>query len=167
MKIRSAAAADAEAMCEIYNYEVLQSKATLDLVPRTLDEQRQWITDRSGGLRAIVAEVDERVVGFASLSFYRDRPGYRGSVEDSVYVDRQAQGKGIGSALLTELIRTAEAHGFHTIMSRIVGPQEASVRLHQKFGFEMVGIERQVGRKFGQWHDVGLMQLLFTDRPST
>lgn len=160
MKIRSAVAADAEAMRELYNYEVLQSNTTLDLVPRSLEEQKQWITERSGGLRAIVAEVDGNVAGFASLSFYRDRPGYRSAVEDSVYVAGNIQGQGIGSALLTELIETAKAHGFHTIMSRIVGPQEASVRLHQKFGFTMVGIERQVGRKFGHWHDVGLMQLM-------
>ncbi len=160
MKIRSAATADAEAMCEIYNHEVLQSKSTLDLVPRTLVEQQQWIADRSGGLRAVVAELDGQVVGFASLSFYRDRPGYRGSVEDSVYVDQSAHGTGVGSALLSELIDAANAHGFHTIMARIVGPQDASVRLHEKFGFAMVGVEREVGRKFGQWHDVGLMQLM-------
>jgi len=167
MKIRSAVVADAEAMCAIYNYEVLQSKSTLDLVPRTLEEQQQWIADRSGGLRAVVADTNGHIAGFASLSFYRDRPGYRSSVEDSVYVDRTAQGQGVGSALVAELVETAKDHGFHTIMSRIVGPQEASVRLHKKFGFEMVGTERQVGRKFGQWHDVGLMQLILNEYSPT
>ena len=75
MNVRSATIADADAMREIYNYEVLQSRSTLDLVPRSLDEQRKWISERSGGLRAVVAELDGVVIGFGSLSFYRDRPG--------------------------------------------------------------------------------------------
>lgn len=160
MRIRAATAADAERICEIYNREVLESTVTLDMVPRTVAEQREWIQDRSGGLAVVVAEVDQRVVGFGSLSFYRDRPGYRTSVEDSVYVDRDHHGSGVGSAIVNELIAVAEAHGFHTILARIVGPQEASVNLHKRCGFELVGIERQVGRKFGRWHDVALMQRL-------
>ena len=160
MLIRRATVSDAERICEIYNREVLGSTVTLDLVPRTVPEQRAWIHDRSGGLAVVVAEIDERVVGFGSLSFYRDRPGYRTSVEDSVYVDRDNHGTGVGSAILNELIAVAGLHGFHTILARIVGPQEASVALHKRSGFEMVGIERQVGRKFGKWHDVALMQRL-------
>ncbi len=152
--------ADAEAICEIYNREVLESTVTLDLVPRTEAEQREWISDRSGGLAVLVAEIDESVVGFASLSFYRDRPGYRTSVEDSIYIHRHHHGEGVGSALLNALVGVAEKHGFHTVLARIVGPQEASVALHQRCGFEMVGIERQVGRKFNRWHDVALMQRL-------
>ena len=163
MNVRSATIADADAMREIYNYEVLQSRSTLDLVPRSLDEQRKWISERSGGLRAVVAELDGAVIGFGSLSFYRDRPGYRSTVVDSVYVDRNVQRGGVGSALLEELISTAKAHGFHSIMARIVDMQDASVGLHKKFGFELIGVEREVGRKFGTWLDVGLMQLVLPD----
>ncbi len=158
MLIRRATVADAEQICEIYNREVLGSTATLDLVPRTVPEQREWIQARSGGLAAVVAELDDRVVGFGSLSFYRDRPGYRTSVEDSVYVDRDHHGAGVGRLILAELVDVAEKHGFHTIIARIIGPQEASVTLHTRLGFEMVGIEREVGRKFSKWHDVALMQ---------
>ncbi|MGH1493645.1 MAG: GNAT family N-acetyltransferase [Acidimicrobiales bacterium] len=160
MQIRQATVADAERICEIYNREVLETTLTLDMVPRTAAAQRDWITDRSGGLAVLVAEIDGEVAGFASLSFYRDRPGYRTSVEDSIYIDRAHQGAGVGSALLTELIAVAELHGFHTLVARIVGPQEASVALHKRCGFEMVGIEREVGRKFSRWHDVALMQRL-------
>lgn len=160
MHIRQATVADAERILDIYNQEVLGSTATLDLTPRTLDEQRAWIEARSGGLAALVAEADEQVVGFGSLSFYRDRPGYRTSVEDSVYVARDAHGSGVGSMILSHLLDVADLHGFHTVIARIIGPQEASVNLHAKAGFEMVGIEREVGRKFGRWHDVALMQKL-------
>ena len=161
MPVRRATVADAEAISEIYNREVTETTATLDLVPRTVPEQRRWIQDRSGGLAVVVAEDGEyEVVGFASLSFYRDRPGYRTSVEDSVYVARGHQGAGIGSQLLSELIDVAAKHGFHAMFARIVGPREASVVLHERHGFRLVGIEREVARKFGRWHDVALMQLL-------
>ncbi len=160
MKLRQATTADARALCRIYNREVEQSTVTLDLVPRSLDDQRSYIADRSGGLALVVAEVDDEIVGFAGLSFYRDRPGYRTSVEDSIYVDRDHHGQGVGNALLGEVVRQATNHGFHTIFARVIGPQEASVALHERHGFTMVGIERQVGRKFGRWHDVALLQKL-------
>jgi phosphinothricin acetyltransferase len=152
--------ADAERLCEIYNHEVVSSTVTLDLVPRTLDDQRRYLADRSGGLAVIVAERSGAVVGFGSLSFYRDRPGYRTSVEDSVYVDRSWHGQGVGSALLTGLLSLATSHGFHAVFARIVGPQPASVTLHERHGFDLVGIEREVARKFGRWHDVAIMQRL-------
>lgn len=160
MLVRLANLGDADDLCRIYNHEVLQSTVTLDLVPRTLDEQQQYLADRSGGLIVVVAEEDGEVIGFGSISFYRNRPGYRTSVEDSVYVDRAHSGKGVGSALLAELITVATTRGFHAMFARIVGPQEASVRLHERHGFSMVGVEREVGRKFNRWHDVGLMQRL-------
>jgi phosphinothricin acetyltransferase len=160
INLRQATPADAGDLCTIYNREVEQSTVTLDLVPRSLDEQRAYIADRSGGLVIVVAEIGDVVVGFASLSFYRDRSGYRTSVEDSVYVDRDHQGLGVGSALLGELLLRATNHGFHTVFARVIGPQEASVALHERHGFSLVGVEREVGRKFGRWHDVALLQKL-------
>ena len=160
MQVRRATVADAEAISEIYNREVTETTTTLDLVPRTISEQRQWIQDRSGGLAVVVAEKGDELLGFASLSFYRDRPGYRTSVEDSVYVARDHQGEGVGSKMLSELIDVAGKHGFHAMFARIVGPQEASVALHERHGFGLVGVEREVARKFGRWHDVALLQRL-------
>ena len=160
VRIRLATMDDAEAISTIYNREVLESTVTLDMVARTVDEQAEWITARSGGLAVMVAEIDGIIAGFGSLSFYRDRPGYRTSVEDSVYVDRNHQGKGVGAALLAALVDAAQARGFHAIFARIVGPQEASVALHKRHGFELVGVEREVARKFGRWHDVAVMQRL-------
>ena len=150
---------DAEALRAIYNVEVLESTVTFDLVPRTLAEQTAWVDEHSGGHPAIVA-VDERdtVGGFASLSPYRPRPAYATTVEDSVYVRRDLRGTGLGRLLLGELVDLARDHGFHSVMGRIVGDHDASIALHAACGFEQVGREREVGRKFNRWLDVVLMQ---------
>ncbi|MGB1504390.1 MAG: GNAT family N-acetyltransferase [Acidimicrobiales bacterium] len=158
MKIRNATVGDAERLMSIYNHEVEHSTATFDLVPRTLDEQRAWITDRLGALGVIVAEHDGRVVGFASLSPYRNRPAYNTSVENSIYVDEAARGLGVGKALLTELVDMARARGFHTILAFIASTEQASEALHRSCGFEVTGRHKEVGRKFGRWLDVTVMQ---------
>jgi phosphinothricin acetyltransferase len=152
---------DAEAIRAIYNVEVAESTVTFDMVPRTIDEQVAWIDEHSGGHPAVVAvDADGTVVGFGSLSTWRDRPAYSGSVEDSVYVHRDHRGRGIGRLLLEELVRLGADHGFHTVLARIVGGHEASIALHAACGFETVGVEREVGRKFKQWLDVVVMQRL-------
>ncbi|MGI8491503.1 MAG: GNAT family N-acetyltransferase [Acidimicrobiales bacterium] len=161
MKVRLAALEDADAIREIYNREVLTSTVTFDLVARSVEEQLVWLDEHSGAHPAIVAVDDsERIQGFGSLSPYRGRPAYRTTVEDSVYVDAAARGEGTGKALLAELVRLAQAHGFHAMMARIVDGHEASIALHRSCGFELVGVEREIGRKFGRWLDVALMQRL-------
>jgi len=158
--LRPARVEDAEAIRQIYNREVLSSTVTFDLVPRTVEDQITWQQARSGAHAVIVAERDGEVVGFASLSPYRDRPAYNSTVENSVYVRSDQRGQGVGHALLSELMATAGQHGFHTVMARIVGDHEASIGLHASLGFTEVGTEREVGRKFGRWLDVVLMQRL-------
>jgi len=161
MQVRLAAAGDAEAIREIYNTEVTGSTVTFDLVPRTIEEQRAWLADHAGAHPAIVAVAgDGAVLGFASLSAYKERPAYATTVENSVFVHRDHRGEGVGKALLTELVRLARDHGFHTVIARIVGDNEASIRVHQAVGFQLVGVEREVGRKFGRWLDVVELQLL-------
>ena len=160
MHARLATIDDAEATRTIYNLEVTESTVTFDLVPRTLEQQQAYLVARSGAHAVLVAEDDGDVVGFASFSPYRDRPAYSTTVEDSVYVRRDQQGKGVGKLLLGELVALARSHGFHTIMARIVGGHDASIALHRALGFEFVGTEREVGRKFGRWLDVDVMQLL-------
>jgi len=160
MLIRPATVGDAAAIAEIYNVEVLESTVTFDIEPRTLADQEAWLGDRSGAHVVLVAEIDGTVAGFASLSSYRDRPAYRTSVEDSIYLHRDYRGQGIGRALLEELLDRATGHGFHAVFAKIVGGHEASIRLHEALGFEVVGTEREVGRKFGRWLDVVLLQKL-------
>lgn len=162
MQLRLATPDDAEAIRSIYNVEVVSSTVTFDLVPRTIDDQLAWQAARSGAHAVLVAEIDGVVAGFGSLSPWRDRPAYSTTVEDSVYIHRDHRGSGVGRALLSELVTTATAHGFHACMARIVGGHEASIALHHACGFEVVGTEREVGRKFNKWLDVVLMERMLT-----
>ncbi|MGI9607522.1 MAG: GNAT family N-acetyltransferase [Acidimicrobiales bacterium] len=161
MRIRTAEVGDAAAIAEIYNLEVLESTATFDMVPRSVEEQRAWLRDRSGAHAVLVAEtVEHGIVGFAALSPFRSRPAYSTTVENSVYVHRDHRKRGIALALMIELVATARAKGFHSIIARIAEAQAASIALHTAVGFELVGIEREIGRKFNRWLDVAVMQLM-------
>ena len=168
MRTRLATRDDAEAIRGIYNVEVLGSTVTFDMVPRTHESQLAWLEDHSGVYPVIVAvedgdvgvDVGDAVVGFASLSPYRSRPAYSTTVEDSVYVHDGHRGRGVGGLLLENLVDLAAVHGFHAIMARIVDGHAASIALHRACGFELVGIERQIGRKFNKWLDVALMERL-------
>ncbi len=157
--IRLAERRDAEAMRAIYNREVLESTVTFDMVTRSLDDQVAWIDEHSGGHPAVVAvDGGEQVIGFGSLSPFHPRPAYSPTVENSVYVHRDHRNRGVGRAVLEELVRLGQAHGFHSMIARIVGGHETSIALHQSCGFEHVGTEREVGRKFNRWLDVVVMQ---------
>jgi L-amino acid N-acyltransferase YncA len=161
MHVRLAQSTDAEAIRSIYNAEVIGSTATFDLVPRTPSEQVAWLNEHRGPYPALVAVEDGDVVlGFGSLSVYRDRPAYVTTVENSVYVGADHRGKGVGHALLGELINLATQHGFHAVIARVGGDNEASIALHQACGFHMVGVEQEVGRKFNRWLDVSVLQRL-------
>ena len=160
MQLRLATLDDAEAMRAIYNLEVETSTATFDLVTRSLEDQRAWLAARSGAHAAVVAVNDGSVVGFASLSPYKERAAYRTTVEDSVYVHQDHVGRGIGKALLGRLVEVARESGFHSMIGRIEASGEASRALHASCGFELVGIEREVGRKFNRWMSVAVMQLM-------
>lgn len=150
--------ADVEATRAIYNDAVVNTTVVFDLVARSAEEQRIWLGDRTGVHAVLLAEDDSGIVGFGSLSPYRDRPAYRTTVEDSIYVHPDHQGHGVGSLLLAALIEVAVAHGFHTMLARITGHNGPSIALHKKLGFDQTGVEREVGRKFGQWLDVVVMQ---------
>ena len=158
MELRLAQAGDAEAIRAIYNAEVTGSTVTFDIVPRSREEQLAWIAEHQGTHPAVVAVSEGTVAGFGSLSPFRERAAYATTVEDSVYVDEAFRGRGVGRLLLEELVRMATAQGFHTVIGRISGDNEASITLHRRAGFELVGVEKEVGRKFGRWIDVTIMQ---------
>ncbi len=170
MRIRLAERDDLDAVCTIYNTEVTGSMVTLDIIPWTAADQDEWLERHRGAHPAVVA-VDEAgsgdellgargepVLGFASLSPFREKPGYSTTVENSVYVARHARRRGVGRALLEELIRLGKDHGFHAIIARTEGSNTASTELHLACGFELVGVEREVGRKHGRWLDVVELQ---------
>jgi len=162
--VRLAVEADAEATRAIYNREVQGSTATFDLVPRTQQGQLAWLAAHDGAHPATVATTPEgSVIGFGSLSPWRDRPAYSTSVEDSVYVRDDQRGQGVGRLLLGDLVERATAHGFHAIFARIVGGHEASIALHVGLGFEVAGVEREVGRKYGRWLDVVVLERILSE----
>jgi phosphinothricin acetyltransferase len=160
MLIRLAEPGDGEAIRTIYNAEVVGGTNTFDLVPRSESEQQAWLAEHSGAHPAVVADDGGTVAGFGSVSPYRDRPAYSTTVESSVYVADTHRGKGVGKAILQELIGLAGGHGFHAMIARIVGENATSIGLHRSCGFTLVGIEREVGRKHGRWLDVVELQLL-------
>ena len=162
--IRHAKPTDAATIADIYNYEVEHETATFDLIPRTLDEQLDWQNARQGAFCVFVAELDGQVVGFGALSPYKERAAYRTSVEDSVYVRRDKSRMGIGKAILSHLLESAREAGFHAVIARITTLSEGSVALHQELGFQLVGIEREIGRKFNKWLDVAVMQRILQER---
>jgi phosphinothricin acetyltransferase len=158
MDIRLARPGDAEAVRAIYNLEVSGSTVTFDIEPRSHAQQVAWIERHQGVHPAIVAVDPEGVAGFGSLSPFRDRAAYATTVEDSVYVAADRRGQGIGRLLLEELVSLATRQGFHTVIGRTSGDNDPSIALHRACGFVLVGVEREVGRKFGRWIDVAVLQ---------
>jgi L-amino acid N-acyltransferase len=157
--IRAARREDCPAMCAIYNHYVEHDTCTYRTDPEPLDERLQWF-ERHGGVHPIFVVEDEgRVVGWASLSPYNPRQGYRMTVEDSIYLDHRWRGRGLGTALLRRLIEAAAQAGHHRIIAAISAEQAGSVALHQKLGFVLAGRLNEVGHKFGRWLDVVYLQL--------
>ena len=166
MDIRLARRGDADALLAIYNAEVSGSTVTFDIEPRSHAQQVAWIDRHQGAHPAVVAVDEGGVAGFGSLSPFRDRAAYSTTVEDSVYVAAEWRGRGVGRLLLAELVRLASDHGFHTVLARISGDNEPSIALHRRQGFALVGVEREVGRKFGRWIDVTVMQRMLQAPPA-
>lgn len=162
MEIRRATAADLPAILDIYNDAVLTTTATYDYEVRSLEAQQRWFEEHDrDGLAVYVAEApDGEVVAWSSLSHFHARPGYRFTLENSVYVSAGERGKGIGSLLIPPLIQAAKDSGAHAIIAAIDADSAASLRLHARFGFEQVGHLKEVGYKFERWLDVIYMQLL-------
>lgn len=149
------------AILEIYNDAVLHTTATYDLEPQSLEQRTAWFEQRTRqGFPVLVAEVAGTLAGFGAYGPFRDKPGYRYTVEHSVYVATTTRGRGIGRALLTELIRLARAAGNHAIVGGIDAENEGSLRFHLALGFVEVGRLQQVGRKFDRWLDVIFVELL-------
>ena len=161
---RFAERSDAVQICAIYNHEVRSSLNTLDLEERSVDEQVNWINDRSGAHLVLVAVEAQRILGFAATSPYRDRAAYRPTVESSVYVAQGSHGRGIGTALMRDLLLHTTQAGFHSVIARIQSTNEVSRRLHEQLGYRLIGTEVAVGRKFGKWVDILSYQKMLDTR---
>ncbi|RQO80567.1 GNAT family N-acetyltransferase [Acidovorax sp. FJL06] len=159
--VRLADPADLPAIQVLYAHHVLQGLASFEEIPPDVDELRARLAAvQAAGLPYLVAEIDGQVVGFAYASLYRARSAYRHTVEDSVYVAPGWAGRGIGAALLGEVIRWCEAGPWRQMLA-VVGQGDenaGSMALHERMGFERIGALRSVGFKKGRWLDTGLMQ---------
>ena len=160
MNVRPATREDLPAILEIYNDAVLTTTASYDYEPRTLEHRIAWFEDHARANYPVFVAVNEagRVTGWSSLSRFHDRMGYRFTTENSVYVAPDQRGRGVGKLLLAPLIDAAKERGLHVILAVIDASNEASIRLHAGFGFERVGLFKQVGYKFDRWLDVAYME---------
>jgi len=159
--VRSAAAGDAEQIARIYNYYVRNSVITFEEEAVAAETMAVRIAEVQGAsLPWLVAEVEQGVVGYAYASKWKVRSAYRHSVETTIYVENGCEGRGIGSRLYSELLSILRAAGKHVAIGGAALPNDASVALHEKLGFEHVATFRQVGFKHGRWVDVAYWQIV-------
>ena len=174
MIIRLAEQADVPGILAIYNHAVLHDTATADVEPQSLIKREEWLAARQKqGLPVIVAVAEPtssvgeaaNILGWAALNPYHTKPGYRFTVENSVYVSEQARGRGVGRALLAELVKRAENLPIHAIIASIDSSNAVSLHLHATFGFQECGRLPELYTKFGRWLNVTYMVRLFPTAP--
>ena len=163
--VRPATASDIAAITAIYRPAVLEGTATFEIEPPDEQEMlRRFEAITGNGYPYFVAEVDGRIRGYAYVNAYRTRPAYRFTVEDSIYIDPEAQGKGIGRMLLQRLIEASTAKGYR-LMVAVIGDSKTygSIAVHRSAGFTFCGTIHSVGYKFGRWLDSVIMELPLGD----
>ncbi|MEU8438798.1 N-acetyltransferase family protein [Streptomyces sp. NPDC029216] len=159
-EVRPGTESDLEELTRIYNHYVVETPITFDVVPFTVDQRRPWLLAHpaSGRHRLLVAEEGGKLLGYATSSPFRPKPAYATSVETTVYVAPEHVGRGVGSLLYTSLFELLEQEDVHLALAGITMPNEASQRLHERFGFRPAGRFEQVGHKFGTFWDVAWFQ---------
>ena len=161
MEIRDATPADLPALLEIYNQAVANTTASWDYEPWTPVHHADWYAHKvERGFPLLVASEADEVLGYATYGEFHAKIGYATTREHAVYVRPDAQGRGIGRALMTAVIDHARGAGVHTLIGLVSADNEASIRLHAALGFVEVGRLREVGRKFGRWLDLAYLQLM-------
>jgi len=162
MQVRPATRNDLPAILDIYNEAVLNTTASYDYEPRTLEHRVAWFETHEQQRLPVFVAVDDaaQILGWSSLSRYHDRKGYQFTVENSVYVAAPHRGRGLGKLLLAPLIDSAQQLGLRAIIAAIDAENQASIRLHARFGFVEVGHFKEVGFKFNRWLDVVYMERL-------
>lgn len=164
LRIRDAAVSDLPAIMEIYNEAIRNSTVTFDTEEKTLEERMGWFRQFGDRYPLIVAELDSQVVGYCGLMSFREKDAYSSTTELSIYINKNYRGNKIGSLLMKEIIERAIRLGYHTIISGISDGNEASFKLHEKFGFQRVGCLREVGYKFNHWRDVYFYQRMLSKK---
>jgi L-amino acid N-acyltransferase YncA len=158
--IRPAAIADLDEINDIFNHYVLNSTCIWLTEPETMDQRRAWFASHGERHPVTVAEEGDGIVGWASLSAFNSRCGWKRTVEDSIYIRVDRLNRGLGRLLLMDLLDRAVRRGHHTVLAAICADQPASLRLHARQGFVECGRLRETGFKFGRWLDAIYLQLL-------
>jgi len=158
IQLRPAREADVAAITAIYNEAVLHSTATFDITEQPVASRMEWFRKHSEHFPVFVAETQDRVVAYASLSHWSDKPAYDITAEFSLYVEPGSRGRGIGRALAEYTLEKAKSTPLYTILSLITDGNVASLALHEKLGFTTIGTFRRCGRKFGDILDVVFLQ---------
>lgn len=160
--IRSIAKDDVFACLSIYNYEVEHGVATLDLEARTLEEWHEWYNAHSDEHHPIiVGNINDVVVGYASLSPYRLKDAFKSTVELSIYIHKDYRGQGVATQLMERILEMAKADTMiHNVVSVITAGNEESTKLHNRFGFTYCGLTSEVGFKHGKYQDTETYALL-------
>jgi L-amino acid N-acyltransferase len=158
MMIRKAEQSDVSTITEIYNEAILTTTATFDTEPKTPEERTDWFRSHDERHPILVAIVDGRIVGWASLSRWSERKAYDDTGETSFYVKEEYRRRGIGRKLKEAILEEARRLHFHTIIARIAGESSVSLHLNEDFGFVHIGTMKEVGRKFGKLLDVHILQ---------
>jgi len=152
---------DAKQLVDIYNYYVLHSIVTFDDVPLQSKAFEDKISTINAGFPFIIFEEDDEILGYAYAGKWRQKPAYKNTVESTVYVKNGVHGKRIGTQLYAKLLELIKQQNYHTVIGGLTLPNDASVKLHERFGFHEVAHFKEVGLKFGKWLDVGFWQLIF------
>ncbi len=162
--IRSCSTADAGQICAIYNYYVRTTVVTFEEEGVTQGEMARRIVEIGTSLPWLVWEEGARILGYAYAAPWKLRAAYRSSVEATIYLEPSAVGRGIGIQLYSALIAELKERGIHAVVGGIALPNDASVALHERLGFERIGQFREIGWKQGKWVDVGYWELLLSRR---
>lgn len=161
LSVRPATEADLQEILFIYNDAILNTTAVYNYQAHTLAMREEWFRQKQqDGFPVLVATFHDEVVGFSTYGHFRAWAAYKYSVEVSVYIHPEFRGKGIAKALYAPLFEMAREQELHTLIAGIDASNAASIKLHEGFGFEKVGLFKQVGFKFGQWLDLQFMQLI-------
>jgi phosphinothricin acetyltransferase len=156
--IRLANIGDIGSITEIYNEAVLNGVATFDTQEKTVEDRIAWFNSRRPIHPVLVAQLNDEVIGWASLNQWSDRSAYDGTAEVSIYMHHAYRDQGVGGILFKELIEQARTLNLHYLLSRITEGNEKSIALHLKNGFSIVGVMHEVGNKFGRYLDVTIME---------
>lgn len=161
--IRDAGLDDAQTIADIYNESIALQDSTLDEEPKTADEVRGWINGSNGRETILLLEDGRQTIGWGNIRRYTDRTGYRFCCETAVYVRRTLLRRGFGTFIKRAIIERCKQYGYHHLHAKVLAENTASIEYNKRFGYEIVGVQKEIGFQQGRWKDVAILQLILKD----